>query len=91
MTPWTDAEINRFELRRAMFVRRGQSLADAEALGDRLALRDQEQDDRRMCIECRHMQHDGRCVVLSIPTVKTTLQRCHAFAWQVPGSTKVNQ
>lgn len=41
--------------RLALFTDRGMGLADAQALVDRLALRDQQHDERRLCLECAHM------------------------------------
>ena len=41
--------------RLALFTDRGLGLADAQALVDRLALRDQQHDERRVCLECMHM------------------------------------
>lgn len=94
MTPWTEAEIKRFNLRVGMFTRRGLEDLKAEEIADRLARRDQEKDDRRMCIECDFLQKTGDCFKatkdLSNPNgpthfpVKTILQRCTAFKWRVP-------
>jgi hypothetical protein len=95
MTPWTEAEIKRFNLRVGMFQRRGLPEDQSEQLADRLARRDQEKDDRRMCIECDNLQKTGDCRKATKesladtygPThfpVKTILQRCTAFKWRVP-------
>ena len=53
-------------------------LPDAEELADRLADRDADLDDRRLCVECRHHRHSG-CAVRGawFPRV---LQRCESFA-----------
>lgn len=55
------AEIGAFTARLARFTDRGQTLGDAECLADRLALRDREQDDRAVCMECSHLHRAGRC------------------------------
>ena len=49
-------EIELFNRRAALFVRRGADEAQAEKLADRLVTRDREDDDRRLCLECRHLQ-----------------------------------
>lgn len=92
MTPWTDREITRYQVREAMFVRRGMSLEVASPLADRLAARDQDHDDRRCCIECRHLQRDGGCFIARQGRLHGTsrrhepvvdiLQRCPGFEWQ---------
>lgn len=56
--------------------------------------RDRERDDRRMCIECEHLQRDGGCfaarqgwianAVKTLQPVLTVLQRCEHFGWQKP-------
>ena len=98
MTPWTDAEINRFTLRVGLFERRGLDTDHAEQIADRLAERDQERDDRRMCIECAQLQQDGGCFAArrglmsnasrSLHPVKTILMRCEHFEWQKPTPRK---
>ena len=55
------AEIDRFTARLARFTDHGMILLDAEGLADRLVIRDREQDDRAMCLECTHLQRAGRC------------------------------
>lgn len=59
--PWTDRETARFTFRDALFKRRGCSPAEAETLADQLATRDRDRDDRRLCLECSHLQRDGGC------------------------------
>ena len=98
MTPWTDKEINRFQLRCELFERRGLTPDDAEHIADRLALRDQERDERRMCIECTQLQQDGGCFAAkrglmsnatrSLHPVKTILMRCEHFEWLKPTRRK---
>ena len=53
---WNTCEIELFNRRAALFVRRGADEAQAEKLADRLVTRDREDDDCRLCLECRHLQ-----------------------------------
>lgn len=53
-------EVNTFTARLARFTDKGVSLADAERLADELVIRDREGDDRRLCLECTHLQGFGR-------------------------------
>ena len=55
------AEIDTFTARLARFTDRGLILADAEALADKLVIRDREGDDRRLCLECASLNRGGRC------------------------------
>jgi hypothetical protein len=62
---WTDADIARFLDRRARLMRWGWPAAEAEALAERLVIRDRssergDTDDRASCTDCRHYQ-PGRC------------------------------
>lgn len=87
---WTDVEISRFLKREALFRRRGEG-HDAEALAERMQARDRDRDDRRMCIECTHLQQDGGCFAArqgwlhatprNFTPVRTLLQRCDQFDW----------
>lgn len=54
------AEIDTFTGRLATFTDRGLTMADAEALADRLVVRDREKDDRRVCLECPHLRGADR-------------------------------
>jgi len=76
--------------RMAARVARGEALRlparEADALADRLHLRDREGDDRHLCIECQRVRADAngwRCGALRgpIPTdwVMIQLQRCDKF------------
>ena len=49
------AEIDAFTVRLARFTDKGLSLDDAEALADKLVVRDRERDNRRLCLECVHL------------------------------------
>lgn len=44
-----------FTARLALFTDRGLSMGDAKAIAERLAKRDLEQDERRLCMECMHL------------------------------------
>lgn len=90
--------INRFTTlvhlaqRTALFKRRGLSEKRALEAAKRLRKRDSELDDRRMCIECVHLQRDGVCfaarqgwiegAAVCLTPVKTMLQRCEHFDWE---------
>jgi hypothetical protein len=87
-------EISRFIYRVGLFRRRGLSERNADYIADRLALRDQQSDHRRMCIECSHLQQRGTCFAAAsgamrgvdrrLEPVKLVLQRCPNFSWQKP-------
>lgn len=83
MAPWQEREHKRYEIRLAMFTGlRKLPAGVAEAWADRLTLRDQERDDRRACIECKHMAgNDCRAGLGVIPNL---LIRCKAFTFQAP-------
>ena len=49
-------ELDTLMARQALFCQRGASAQDAERLADRLVNRDRDDDDRRLCLECRHLQ-----------------------------------
>lgn len=83
MLPWGDAEFRRFDFRAALFQRRGMTEAEAQFLADRLALRDQERDDRRVCVECKHVRAQLRCIH-SHAVLTDVLQRCPDFAFEAP-------
>jgi hypothetical protein len=53
---WNTSEIELFNRRAALFVRRGASDTEAERLADELVQRDRDEDDRHACMECRHLQ-----------------------------------
>lgn len=83
----TGAEIDRFTARIARFTDQGLTLPQAEALADRLVIRDRDGDDRRLCLECAHLS-GRRCGAWQrasvggpvLPTSLLTLpQRCAAF------------
>ena len=86
---WDDAEIETFTARVLMFMRRGSKPSAADELAERLTLRDREQDDRRLCLECSNLSDTGRCIAAAsgrLPgadkrtePIQTTLQRCPAF------------
>ncbi len=84
-----DAEIDRMVRYMGMAQRQGFNPDEAEEIADRLTLRDRQLDDRRMCIECRHLESTGRCAYAragrlagadrGFEPFKTDLIRCHGF------------
>ena len=52
-------EIGTFETRLHKFTEKGLARKDGEVLADRLVLRDRDQDDRRVCLECSHFAGHG--------------------------------
>ena len=94
MPIWNEVQIKRFNFRHGLFLRRGVEAAKAEALADMLAFRDFDRDDRRLCLECQHLQRSGKCFQVgqgAMPGVSpkhepvtTILQRCHLFKFQTP-------
>ena len=54
------SEINTFTARLARFTNKGLGPDDADALADKLVLRDRELDDRRVCLECIHLSGSDR-------------------------------
>jgi hypothetical protein len=84
----------RLDKRIRLFRRRGCDDVTAGEMAEQLALRDADLDDRRMCIECAHLQRDGGCFAArqgwlfgtsrSLTPVQTMLQRCERFEWQKP-------
>lgn len=84
---WTDEDIARFAEREARLLRWGWPAAEAEAMAERLVLRDRQRDDRVSCTECDHYR-PGRCgnhraADLHAPLVArdmaALLQRCGGF------------
>jgi hypothetical protein len=52
-------EIGTFMARMARFTTKGMTIADSEVLADKLVIRDRDQDDRKVCLECRHIAGHG--------------------------------
>lgn len=96
MTPGhaTEPELRRMAFRLHLFARRGLDEATAGKLAERLLVRDAEQDDRRLCVECLHCQH--RTDFDADPPLgwlvcakhghfeRQQLQRCPQFNWERP-------
>ena len=53
------AEIDNFAARLYSFTDKGLPRTDGEALADKLVVRDRESDDRRVCLECKHLAGIG--------------------------------
>lgn len=84
---WTDADIERFNDRRARLMRWGWAEPEAEKLAERLVRRDREYDERVNCTECKHYR-PGRCGNHRRAELRThdlgrdlaaMLQRCRGF------------
>lgn len=94
------AEIDTFNGRLRLFTRNGLDYPEAEGLADSLVTRDRDGDDRRLCLECRHLQHGiglwgcnqwkrAGLVVSGMPAeVIKLLQRCEGFNSKVPQSAE---
>lgn len=54
-TAMNGEEIDNFTARLARFAGKGVGQIDAECLADKLVIRDREADDRRLCLECKHL------------------------------------
>lgn len=102
-TAMNGAEIDTFTARLARFTDRGLSLDDAERLADKLVIRDREADDRRVCLECVHLRHGGRCgnwraagVAINAMDARlpgdftTMLQRCDGYQLAINSSIQSN-
>ena len=59
-TAMNGAEIDLFTARLHRFTDKGLTIADGESLADKLVVRDREADDRRFCLECRHLSGYGQ-------------------------------
>ena len=82
-------ELDTLMARQALFCQRGAAPQDAERLADSLVNRDRDVDDRRLCLECRHLRGAGpyRCGNARAAGVHADLarglvlilQRCHGY------------
>lgn len=79
----TERECNRFQARLRLFARRGLDAVTAFDVAERLWQRDRDYDDRRLCVECAHLMRGWRCKKKEA-VLADVLQRCPAFAWEVP-------
>jgi hypothetical protein len=84
---WSDSEIAAYLARRDRLLRWRWPVAQAEALAERLTLRDREAEDRHLCIECQHCRPGLICAAHRAAGVgrelgralASLLQRCPAF------------
>lgn len=83
MIAQTERRITRMRFRLTLFARRGLAAPAAEKWVDRLAQRDADLDDRRLCIECTHWRHHHLCAI-GMPGVPFLLARCAGFEWVTP-------
>jgi len=82
-------ELDTLMARQDLFRQRGASAQDAERLADKLVARDRGEDDRHICLECRHLRGEGpyrcgnaRAAGLHADLARElvpTLQRCHGY------------
>lgn len=92
-TAMNSEEIDSFNSRVSLFLERGLGQEEASSLADRLVIRDRDEDDRSVCLECAYLQRFGRCgnwrkagVAIAskdaqLPQEFTVLlQRCDGFA-----------
>ena len=74
---WDELETQTFLMRHAHFKCMGLTDTRAEALAEKLVVRDRDGDDRRWCVECQHCRVGPRCAKqLAVPAI---LQRCDYF------------
>ena len=84
-----EQEHDRHMARQYLFCQRGASAQDAQQLADSLVSRDHSDDDRRLCLECRHLHGAGPYYcgnaraadwTPDLPRdLVLTLQRCHGY------------
>jgi len=87
-------EIDRFKFRLEIFQSKGLDELKAEALADKLVVRDRDSDDRKACYECRYLKGISslRCDNWKLAGIAMKssdallgkdfammLQRCHGF------------
>ena len=82
-------QMSGFVRRQERLMRLGFHEREARSVAMRLATRDLEGDDRRMCVECSHLGDRGRCLAASAGRLQgasrrvepqtTILHRCEAF------------
>ena len=78
---WTDAEITTFQRRVALLEKLGLNEVLAEKTAQTMLYRDRPEsgDDRRLCIECKHLSKGVCTQRVGIPDLRLVLQRCDAF------------
>lgn len=82
-------ELDSLMARQDLFRQRGVSAQDAERLADSLVNRDRSDDDRHICMECRHLRgaapyRCGNALAADVHAdlardMVLTLQRCHGY------------
>ena len=82
-------ELDTLMARQALFMERGASPQDAERMADKLVSRDRGEDDRHICLECRHLRGEStyrcgnaRAAGLHPDLARDmvlTLQHCHGY------------
>ena len=86
---WRTPDAHKFAARVQRFTDRGLTSEAADALAERMAIRDADLDDRRLCLECTYLGAQGRCIAAAtgripgasrkLEPVQTILHRCEAF------------
>ena len=79
----TDHQSARMAFRVELFQRQGMDAERAQGWADRLVMRDEERDDRRLCVECKNLFSDWRCSKRGA-VITDQLQRCPSFTWNTP-------
>ena len=81
-----EIEIKRFIKRVSRFIEEGLDEEEADALADKMYLRDKEGDDRRLCFECdKYNDKTSHCTFykdsrgMTYRPLRFTLQRCDEF------------
>lgn len=92
--PLTERQLRRTEWRVGRFQRYGMSLDEARRTADRLTTRDQERDDRRICLECSNYAQDLSCLAArrglikgatkNLQPIPALLLRCERFDFATP-------
>ena len=79
-----DRQQARYAFRMQLLTKHEFAAADAKRWAERLAARDADLDDRRLCIECSNLSAHGWKCKRNGAVLKDVLQRCHSFVWNTP-------
>ena len=80
-------QLNRMAFRVWLFQEHGWDENRAGRWADKLHDRDMEKDDRRLCVECKHLTSSWGCMKGG-DVVADLLQRCPTFEFEVPKQKK---
>lgn len=81
--PLTEREKTRHAFRVELFQSHGWPEWRSQMWAWRLVDRDQDRDDRHLCVECDHLLSNWRCRK-NEAVLAETLQRCPTFEWSKP-------